>query len=150
MFSLLRTTASDDRLVPLIAELDRDLVTRYGGVQAQYAPLNVVKDDAPFVLALDDSGAALACGSFRRYDEAAAEIKRMFVAPAARRRGIASAVLGELEAWARRDGFTAVILETGDRQAEAIALYERCGYARIPHFPPYVGMPASVCMRKTL
>jgi putative acetyltransferase len=150
MFALQRTTGADPRLPALIAELDRDLRSRYGATQALYAPLNHVKDDAPFVLGLDDSGTPIACGSFRAYDDAQVEIKRMFVAPAARRRGIAAALLRELEAWARERGFTAAILETGTGQHEAIALYERCGYGHIPQFPPYVGMPVSVCMRKVL
>ncbi len=150
MFALQRTTGSDPRLVALIAELDADLRSRYGATQALYAPHNHVKDDAPFVLALDDGGAAIACGSFRPYDASAVEIKRMFVAPAARRRGVARALIGELEAWARERGFAAAILETGDRQTEAIALYEQCGYARTDPFPPYVGLPVSVCMRKAL
>jgi putative acetyltransferase len=150
MFALQRTTGDDPRLVPLIAELDADLRARYGATQALYAPHNHVKDDAPFVVALDEAGAAIACGSFRPYDDSVVEIKRMFTSPSARRRGIAQALIAELEAWARERGFSAAILETGTRQAEAIALYERCGYGHIPQFPPYVGMPVSVCMRKAL
>jgi GNAT superfamily N-acetyltransferase len=150
VFSLARTTGSDPRLPALIAELDSDLRSRYGATQALYAPLNHVKDDAPFVLALDADGTPLGCGSFRPLDTASIEVKRMFVATAARRRGIASAVLGELETWAREQGYTTVLLETGDRQNEAIALYERCGYARTEAFGPYVGLPVSVCMRKAL
>lgn len=149
-FSVQRTTGSDARLGPLIGELDADLRSRYGEIQAQYVPFNHVKDETPFVVALDEPGTPIACGSFRPYDASAIEIKRMFVAPAARRRGVAAAVLSELEAWAREQGFTTVLLETGHRQTEAIALYERCGYAHTPLFPPYVGMPASVCMRKSL
>lgn len=150
MFSLARTTGRDARLEALIAELDADLQSRYGEVQALYAPLNHVKDDTPFVVAVDRDGSTIACGSFRPYDDGTIELKRMFVAPVARRRGVARAVIGELEAWARERGFSTVVLETGHRQHEAIALYERCGYSHIPPFPPYVGMPASVCMRKAL
>jgi putative acetyltransferase len=150
MFSLQRTTGSDPRLAPLIALLDADLRSRYGATQALYAPLNHVKDDAPFVLAADADGSAIACGSFRPYDDSAVELKRMFTAPVARRRGVAKALIAELEAWARERGFTAAILETGTQQSEAIALYQHCGYAEIPAFPPYVGMPVSVCMRKAL
>ncbi len=150
MFSLARTTAADSRLPALIAELDADLRGRYGATQALYAPLNHVKDDAPFVIAIDADGTPLGCGSFRPYDVSSVEVKRMFVAAAARRRGIASAVLGEIESWARERGFGTAILETGTLQNEAIAMYERCGYARIPAFGPYVDLPASVCMRKAL
>jgi GNAT superfamily N-acetyltransferase len=101
------------------------------------------------VLAVD-AGTAIACGSFRPYDATSVEIKRMYVAPPARRRGIASALLRELEAWARERGFTAAVLETGTGQPEAQALYERSGYKHVDQFPPYVGLPLSVCMRKTL
>lgn len=150
MFSLVRTTASDPRLPPLIAELDADLRSRYGATQELYAPLNHIKDDSPFVLAVDVDGAPVGCGGFRPYDASAVEVKRMFVAATARRRGIASAMLGEIETWARERGFSATVLETGTLQAEAIALYERTGYERIPAFPPYADMPVSVCMRKAL
>jgi GNAT superfamily N-acetyltransferase len=150
MFALQRTTGSDPRLQPLIAELDADLRSRYGATQALYAPHNHVKDDAPFVIVVDEVGTPIACGSFRPFDATSVEIKRMFVAPAARRRGVARALIGELEAWARDRGFATALLETGDRQTEAIALYEHCGYARTEAFGPYVGLPVSVCMRKTL
>jgi putative acetyltransferase len=59
-------------------------------------------------------------------------------------------LIAELDADLRGRGFSSAILETGTGQAEAIALYERCGYGHIPQFPPYVGMPVSVCMRKAL
>jgi putative acetyltransferase len=148
-FVLQRTTAADPRFAPLVNAIDRELAERYGEVQTVYKPLNLVDDDSPVVLAVDGD-AAVACGSFRAYDPTTAEIKRMYVTPAARRRGIASALLGELEAWAREQGFTAAALETGTGQPEAVALYERCGYGHVAQFPPYVGLPLSVCMRKTL
>ena len=150
MVALQRTTGSDSRLAPLIRELDQDLRTRYGATQALYAPFNLVKDESPFVIVLDEDGTPIGCGSFRPYDDSSIEIKRMFVSPDARRRGVGQAVIGELEGWARERGFTVAILETGTAQHEAIALYERCGYARTEAFPPYVGMPVSVCMRKVL
>ena len=150
VIALQRTTGDDPRLPALIRQLDANLRANYGAIQAQYAKFNQMKDESPFVLALDESGAPIGCGSFRPYDDTAAEVKRMFVAEDARRRGVARAVLDELETWAREQGFTATILETGPLQREAIALYERCGYARCDAFGPYVGMAASVCMRKAL
>jgi len=147
---LQRTTASDPRFGSLVVAIDTELRARYGAVQSVYVPLNLIGDDTPVVLAADETGAAIGCGSFRPYDATSVEIKRMYVAPAARRRGIASALLGELEAWARERGFSAAVLETGTGQPEAVALYERCGYVHVEQFPPYVGLPLSVCMRKTL
>jgi len=149
MPTLLRTTASDPRFAPLVMAIDTELQARYGEAQAVYKPLNLVGDDTPVVLATEGS-TAVACGSFRRYDAHSVEIKRMYVAPTARRRGIARALLAELEVWAREQGYAAALLETGTGQPEAVALYEQCGYTHVEQFPPYVGLPLSVCMRKTL
>lgn len=149
MFAIERTTASDRRLVPLIASLDADLRERYGGAQDSYAPMNLIADDSPFVIALDGDW-PVGCGTFRPFDATRAEIKRMFVAPAARRRGVAGSLLTAVEAWAREQGFSTAILETGIFQHEAIAFYHRAGYVDIDAFGAYVGMPLSRCMRKSL
>ena len=63
---------------------------------------------------------------------------------------MAGEVLRTLENWAREDGFTRIVLETGKRQPEAIALYERYGYQRTDNFGPYVGVANSVCFEKQL
>lgn len=119
MFAIHRTTASDSRLVPLIAALDADLRGRYGEAQAGYAPMNLIADGSPFVIALDAEGAPVGCGTFRPFDATSVEVKRMFVAPAARRRGLAAQILAAVEAWAREQGFATAILETGIHQHEA-------------------------------
>ena len=92
----------------------------------------------------------VACGAFRPLLGHVAEIKRMFVVPDCRGRGYSKAVLQELERLAREDGYTTVRLETGNRQPEAIRLYERSGYQRIPNFGAYVGSARSVCFEKQL
>lgn len=96
------------------------------------------------------AGTPIGCGAVRRLDASAGEIKRMYVTPEARGHGVGRAVLAALEAEARRLGLTRLVLETGDRQPEAIALYERFGYVRIPAFGEYVDSPLSVCMAKDL
>ncbi len=78
------------------------------------------------------------------------EIKRMYVAPAARGRGVASALLLELEEHCRAQGAPRIVLHTGERQAAAIRTYRAHGYTPIPIYPPYVGMPASLCFEKVL
>jgi GNAT superfamily N-acetyltransferase len=103
-----------------------------------------------FVIVYDDEGEPIACGAIRRHDEEAAEIKRMYVRPDARGRGLSRLVLRELEATAIRMGYGALVLETGLRQPEAIALYESDGYAVIPNFGFYKESPLSVCYRKEL
>jgi len=72
------------------------------------------------------------------------------VLPDQRSKGIASIVLGELEAWGRALGYTCAMLETGKRQADAIALYSKNGYHIIPNFGQYVGIENSVCFKKQL
>ena len=106
--------------------------------------------DGVFLVVRDDDGAAVACGGIARFDETAAELKRMYVVPAARGRGLGRRVLVELEQAARDLGYARVVLETGDRQAEALGLYESAGYARIPCYPPYDSRALSLCFEKRL
>jgi len=79
-----------------------------------------------------------------------AEIKRMFVRPERRGRGIARSILSELETWAGELGFLECILETGLKQPEAIELYRKSGYETIPNYGQYEGVENSVCMRKSI
>jgi len=92
----------------------------------------------------------VACGALRPLDADTAEIRRMFVTPGARRRGLARDILAELERRAAAMGYSAMRLETGNRQVAAMALYERLGFRRIPPFGEYVGDPVSVCFEKPL
>jgi GNAT superfamily N-acetyltransferase len=93
---------------------------------------------------------AVACGGWRAHAPGTAEIKRMFVAVAARRRGWAALILAELERTAADAGFTTMLLETGDAQPEAIALYTRAGYMPVERFGYYRDSPRSVSLAKTL
>jgi GNAT superfamily N-acetyltransferase len=79
-----------------------------------------------------------------------AEVKRMYVVPAARARGLARQVLAHLERTAAEAGAEAMILETGLAQPEAIALYESSGYTRIPSFGYYKDEPLNRCFAKAL
>ncbi len=79
-----------------------------------------------------------------------AELKRMFVAPDARGTGVATALLRTAEQTAAGLGATRLVLETGPRQPDAIALYEKHGYTRIPNFGPYINDPLSLCFAKDL
>lgn len=74
----------------------------------------------------------------------------MFVTRSARRRGLAKIILQELELQAREFGYTVLRLETGVRQSPAMALYESCGFRRIPPFGEYINDPTSVCFEKQL
>jgi len=106
--------------------------------------------DGVFLVVRDDDGIAVACGGIARFDETRAELKRMYVLPERRGIGLGRRVLVELEAEARRLGYDAVVLETGDRQAEALELYRSAGYERIPCYPPYDSRALSLCFEKRL
>ena len=93
---------------------------------------------------------AVGCGALRQYERDIAEVKRMYTVPPWRGRGVAAAVLAELERHARVFGYPVIRLETGNRQTGAIRLYERAGYRHIPPFGPYVHWADSVCFEKPL
>jgi putative acetyltransferase len=133
----------------LTQALDTELNARYGKTQALYDQHNVIDPIETALVGYEDN-LPVACGCFKKIDDATVEIKRMFVAPYYRRRGFSSQILGELEAWAAELGFSEARLETGKAQPEAIALYAKMGYAVIPNYGPYVGMENSVCMHKVL
>ncbi len=103
-----------------------------------------------FLVLRDDDDRAVGCGGIARFDDTRGEVKRMYVVPEARGRGLGRRLLEELEAEARRLGYASVVLETGDRQQEAVGLYESTGYARIPCYPPYDSRELSLCYEKRL
>jgi GNAT superfamily N-acetyltransferase len=117
-----------------------DLGERYGGA-GDDTPVEAVEFDPPegaFLVAYLD-GQPVACGGWRSHGGRSqiAEIKRMYTVPAARGRGIARAMLAAVEESARAYGRSRIILETGERQPEALSLYESAGYERIPNFGFY-------------
>jgi len=136
-----RTLAYTDPVVrALEAELQQEYVERYGGVDetpidpAQFAP-----PDGLFLVGFVGAE-PVASGGFRRHDDEAAEIKRMYVVEDRRGVGYARRLLAELEARAALAGYRRIVLETGLRQPEAIALYESSGYHPIPDFGFHAGM----------
>jgi putative acetyltransferase len=112
------------------------------GERDEYAPPRGV-----FLVARLD-GEPAGCGALRPLEADIAEVKRMFVEPWARRRGLARRLLAELETAARHLGYRGVRLETGVRQPEAVRLYESAGYVRIPCYGKYAGAPLSICFEK--
>lgn len=100
------------------------------------------------VLVVYENSEAVGCGAFKEFDENTAEIKRMFVHPNHRNKGIAKLVLNELELWANDLGFTSFVLETSPKLTSAIDLYEKTGYQLIPNYGQYIGVENSICMKK--
>lgn len=135
---LRRVRLSDPEVAPLLAGLARDYEERYGP-NDELSLTRVEEFDPPeglFVVLLDGEVSA-AGGGFRRHGEGVCEVKRMWTNPAYRRRGLAQRVLSVLEREAAAAGYHRVVLETGNRQPEATALYEGRGYTRIPVYGPY-------------
>jgi GNAT superfamily N-acetyltransferase len=136
----------------LISALNAELNGRYPEEGANFFrldPDDVVEGRGGFFVAYL-SGEPVGCGAVRRTDPGVAEIKRMYVAPNARGRRVGRQILDVLEAEARRLGVTRVVLETGPRQPEAIALYAHAGFVEVPLFGEYVGSKFSVCMAKEI
>ncbi|MEV4279011.1 GNAT family N-acetyltransferase [Actinoplanes xinjiangensis] len=99
-------------------------------------------------LAVTDDDTAIGHALLRRHGPDL-EIKRMYVVPARRGHGVATALLDAIDAEALRFGAPRVILHTGDRQPDAVARYTRHGYRPIPVYEPYVGMPGAHCFAKS-
>ncbi len=113
-------------------------------------PLDRLREpDVTFFVARDD-GRAVGTAALVDRGDGTAELKRMFVHSSARGLGIASKLLAEVEGAARASAISLLQLETGPKQPEAIALYEKYGYAWIPNFGSYVGDEDSYCMEKVL
>jgi GNAT superfamily N-acetyltransferase len=136
----------------LIAALNAELKAQYpeeGATHFRLEPDEVVEGRGAFLIAYANDR-PIGCGALRKLDDATAEIKRMYVAPDARGTGLGRKILDALEAESRRLGIRRLVLETGERQAPAMALYQRAGFIRIPAFGEYVDSPLSVCMAKEL
>jgi len=141
----------------LVEEVQEEYVVRYGG--RDETPLEPGYFEPPagafFVGYLD--GVPVATGAWRRRRDVlvdgsddTAEIKRMYVSPDARGRGLARAMLAHLEATARAAGAEVMVLETGLAQPEAIALYESSGYTPIAGFGFYKDAPLARCFARRL
>ncbi|KAA1419896.1 GNAT family N-acetyltransferase [Mumia zhuanghuii] len=155
-----RTTAPFDiRLVTydhadavlLVAEVQAEYVRRYGSPDE--GPADVDEFRGPggrFAVGYDADGVPVATGGWRLHADGRAEIKRMYVRESVRGLGYARRMLAWLETSARGAGVTTIILETGQLQPEAIALYRSSGYADVEPFGYYAEDPLSVYLGKSL
>lgn len=149
MTSLIRTDSGNLDFRELVGLLDRDLQIRDGAEHSFYAQFNKIDNIRQIVVAYENNQ-AVGCGAFKKYSDNIVEIKRMFVRENLRGRGIAGKILSELETWAKELNFSEGVLETGLKQPEAIALYQKSGYEIIPNYGQYEGIENSVCMRKVI
>lgn len=149
MIHLERTSSQNKNFITLVSLLDQDLAQRDGDEHAFYAQFNKI-DKLHHVVVAYDGDQPVGCGAIKPFRTAVMEVKRMYVPPQERGRGIASKVLRELEAWTKELGYGKCILETGKMQPEAIGLYLKNGYKAIPNYGQYEGVENSVCFEKVL
>jgi len=135
--------------VALVEELEAHLVSLYP-VESRhgFSVEKLLREQVAFFVMRDD-GRPAGCGGVMCIGSEYAEIKRMYVRPAHRRRGLGRVMLDHLIAHARRRGMTVIRFETGIYQHAAIALYEGSGFIRIAPFGPYRDDPLSRCYEKT-
>ncbi|MCL9804876.1 GNAT family N-acetyltransferase [Flavobacterium amniphilum] len=143
---LIRTTSDNPDFKTLSALFDEYLVDIDGEEREFFAFYNNVQLD--HVLVVYENEEAVGCGAFKKFNDSTAEIKRMFVHPDQRGKGIARLILEELENWAKDFGYHNYILETSPKLESAIALYKKTGYHLIPNYGQYIGVENSICMKK--
>jgi len=140
----------DPVAVDLVGRVQQEYVDRYGGPdEAPVDPGEFVPPEGLFLVA-EVAGVPAACGAWRVYPPGGVEIKRVYVAPEFRRRGLAQLIVAALESSAAAAGHRAVVLNTGNRQPEAIALYADLGYSPVPGYGVYACSPGAVFLGKDL
>ncbi|MGI5122145.1 GNAT family N-acetyltransferase [Marinactinospora thermotolerans] len=128
----------------------REISARYGVADSEPGPKPSAADVTVMLVARAGDGTAVACGALRHLGGAVGEVKRMYVRPDRRGRGLSRLVLSALEERARGLGWEVLRLETGDAQHEAIGLYTASGYHPIPCYGPYADAPRSLCFERRL
>ncbi|MGV3541410.1 MAG: GNAT family N-acetyltransferase [Rufibacter sp.] len=147
MVELLRTDSSNTDFAELVSLLDADLHVRDGDDHSFFAQFNKI-DALKYVVVAYDRMVPVGCGAIKAYGPDTVELKRMFVLPEFRGRGIAGQILQELENWAAELQYKALILETGKAMPEAVRLYTKNGYQVTPNYGQYQNIDSSICMKK--
>ena len=153
MITIEKTDPFSETAGILIKELSAEISARYNFADdgsGAFQPEDVTGEKALFLVAHFNNQPA-GCGALRPlFKNEIAEIKRMFVKPDFRGKGIAKYLLQELENKGKEMGYDKIWLETGDRQPEAIDLYKKAGYSRIPNYGIYKENLHSNCFEKLL
>lgn len=150
MFKITRTNSSNPDFIALVKRLDAYLAVTDGEDHAFYNQFNKI-DQINHVVLFYENDLAVACGAIKQIETSTTwEIKRMFVSDDMRGKGVASLLLKELELWAKELQVERLILETGKRQVEAVALYQKNSYTITENFGQYIGVENSICFEKLL
>ncbi len=149
MFRLIRTNSDHPDFINLVKDLDAYLKIVDGDDHEFYNQFNNIDVLKHTVIAYVDNQ-PVGCGAFKAFNNSSVEIKRMYTSPIARNKGIASAILKDLEDWAKELNIKSTLLETGLKQTEAVKFYKKNNYKIIPNFGQYAGVENSVCFLKEL
>lgn len=144
-----RTDSHSSDFKNLVKSLDAILADHNGDNDDFFAQFNKIDTIKNCIVAYIDEVPA-ACGAFKELSEDTVEIKRMFTNPEFRKRGLGSSIVRELENWAKELGYKKAVLETSKDLTNAISVYEKSGFQRIPNYGQYVGVDSSVCFEKRL
>ena len=147
MIQLIRTNSENIDFQKLVKLLDADLAIRDGDEHSFYAQFNKI-DTIKHAIVAYENEVAVGCGAIKKYNDDTMEIKRMYVPVDQRGKGIATLILKALEKWTAELSYKKCILETGIKQPEAIALYQKNGYIIISNYGQYANVENSVCFEK--
>ena len=150
MIAVERESPRQDDVIALIRQSDALMQSLYPAESNHLVDIEQLAQPRVHVFVAREDGKALGCGAFVLGEAGEAEMKRVFVAPAARGKGVARALMEALEREAAKRGVTLMQLETGIKQPEAIALYRKLGYAERGPFGAYQPDPLSLFMEKRL
>ena len=148
MLSLKRTTSDNIDFQKLTRQFDEFLIDIDGDERDFFAQFNNIYIQN--VVVCYENEEAVGCGAFKEYEPNVAEIKRMFVNPNHRNKGIAKMILEELLHWSQQENYTSAILETATKLKPAIALYQKFGFEITQNYGQYKNVASSVCMKKIL
>lgn len=147
---ILRERPDSDDAMQLIAELEAHLEPLYPADSRHgFSVEKLLREEVVFFVIYHDEQPA-GCGGVKLFDNAYGEVKRMYVRPQFRGLGLGKLMLDHLADYTRQHGIEILRLETGIHQTDAIRLYERYGFRRIPPFPPYFDDPVSLCYEMRL
>lgn len=149
MVEITRANAEHNDFVTLVRCLDAELSERDGEDHSFYSQFNKI-DKIKFAVIAYKDGEPVGCGAIKEFAPGIVEVKRMYVKPDERGKGVASAILSSLEEWAAEIKCFRCVLETGKKQPEAIRLYQRMGYGLTAKYGQYAGIENSLCFAKEL
>lgn len=149
MITFVRTDSDNKDFIELVRHLDAYLAGQNGSSNDFYAQYNKI-DKINHVVVAYENDKAIGCGAIKAYAPQVMEVKRMYTLPENRGKRVATGILSHLETWAGELSNTKCVLETGKKLEDAVSLYQKNGYKRIPNYGQYEGVEDSLCFEKEL